>query len=62
MKEDETTPPDLEIIAVIAAAIAAVLDKPHRVLSVKKVALPPPHLNVWAFEGRVELTMSHRFR
>ena len=62
MIKEENTPPDLELVAVIAAAIAAVLDQPHRVVSVKKVTLPPPHVNVWAFEGRVELTMSHRIR
>lgn len=62
MKTEDATPPDLDLVAVIAAAVAAVLDKPHRVVSVKKIALPPPHINVWAFEGRVELTMSHRVR
>ena len=53
---------DLEIVAVIAAAIAAVLERPHRVISVQRVTIPVPHLNVWAFEGRVEHSMSHRFR
>lgn len=62
MKTDEQEPVELEIVAVIAAAIAAVLDKSHRIVSVQRVAVPPPHLNVWAFEGRVELTMSHRIR
>ena len=46
----------------IAAALAAVFDKPHTVIAVKPVAVPAPHLNVWAFEGRIELTMSHRVR
>ena len=62
MKTEEQEPVDLEIVAVIAAAIAAVLDKPHRVLSVQRVVAPAPHLSVWAFEGRVELTTSHRIR
>jgi hypothetical protein len=62
MNKEEKTSVDLQTVAVIAAAIAAVLDKPHRVLSVKRVVVPAPHMNVWAFEGRVELSMSHRLR
>jgi hypothetical protein len=62
MKDEEQPAVDLELVAVIAAAIAAVLDKPHKVISVQPVAMPTPHLNVWAFEGRIELTMSHRLR
>ena len=62
MNKEEKTSVDLQTVAVIAAAIAAVLDKPHRVLSVKRGVVPAPHMNVWAFEGRVELSMSHRLR
>lgn len=62
MNKEETSPVDLEIVAVIAAALAAVFDKPHKVISVQSVAMPAPHLNVWAFEGRIELTTSHRIR
>lgn len=62
MKNEDTSPVDLEIVAVIAAALAAVFDKPHRVLSVQPVSVPVPHMNVWAFEGRIELTTSHRIR
>jgi hypothetical protein len=62
MEKEDTSPVDLEIVAVIAAALAAVFDKPHKVVSVQPVAVPAPHLNVWAFEGRIELTMSHRVR
>jgi hypothetical protein len=62
MSDEKQPPVDLEIVAVIAAAIAAVIDKPHRVISVQRVVVPAPHLNVWAFEGRVELSMSHRIR
>lgn len=62
MNKDEKASVDTAIVAVIAAAIAAVIDKPHRVVSVKRVALPAPHMNVWAFEGRVELSRSHRIR
>ena len=55
----EATPP--EIVAVIAAAIAVVLGRPHRVLSVQQAPAQPP-VNVWAMEGRVEQFMSHRVR
>ncbi len=62
MSNEKHSPVPPEIVAVIAAAIAVVLEKSYRVVSIKKVALPPPHMNVWAFEGRVELSMSHRLR
>jgi hypothetical protein len=55
----ESTPP--EIIAVIAAAIAVVLGRPHRVLSVQQ-GPAQPLVNAWAMEGRVEQFMSHRVR
>jgi hypothetical protein len=62
MNKEETPAVDLEIVAVIAAALATVFDQPHRVVSVQPVIVPAPHLNVWAFEGRIELTTSHRIR
>jgi len=62
MNTEPQSSPDSEIVAVIAAAIAAVLDKPHRLLAVERIVMPDLHLNVWAFEGRVQLSMSHRIR
>jgi S-DNA-T family DNA segregation ATPase FtsK/SpoIIIE len=53
------TPP--EILAVIAAAIAVVIGKAHRVVAVQQT-VPTPQMNVWALEGRVEQFMSHRVR
>jgi hypothetical protein len=53
---------DAEIAAVIAAAVAAVLDDRHRILSVQSVSAPISHLNVWAFEGRLEIFSSHKMR
>jgi hypothetical protein len=53
---------EAETVAVIAAAIAAMLDRPHRVISVVPVEVSVPHLNVWAFEGRSQLFVSHRVR
>jgi len=52
-----------EISAVIAAAISVFLDRPYRLVAVQQVTAPVvPHLNVWAFEGRTQLFMSHKVR
>ena len=51
-----------EIVAVIAAAVAAVLDRPYRLVSVQPVPAPVPHLNVWALEGRTQIFQSHKIR
>lgn len=51
-----------EIAAVIAAAIAVVFDRPHRLVSVQPVQTPVPYLNVWALEGRTQIFQSHKIR
>lgn len=52
-----------QIAAVIAAAVAVVLDRPYRLVSVQQVTVPVvPHLNVWAVEGRTQIFMSHKVR
>jgi hypothetical protein len=51
-----------EIVAVVAAAVAVLLDRPHRVISVVPVEIAVPHLNVWALEGRSQLFVSHKVR
>jgi hypothetical protein len=52
-----------EIAAIIAAAIAVVVERPHRLVAVQPVTLPVvPHLNIWAFEGRTQIFMSHKVR
>jgi hypothetical protein len=56
----EKVPP--EVIAVIAAAIAVVIGRPHRVLSVQQGLASTPEVNVWALEGRMEHFMSHKVR
>jgi hypothetical protein len=56
----EPVPP--EILAVIAAAVAVVLGRPHRVVSVQQAAAQTPEVNVWALEGRMEQFMSHKIR
>jgi hypothetical protein len=54
--------PGPETLAVIAAAIAVVLDRSHRVVSVQPAAADAPAMNVWALEGRVEHFLSHKIR
>ena len=53
---------EAEIVAVVAAAVAVMLDRPHRLISVVPVDISVPHLNVWAFEGRSQLFVSHKVR
>ncbi len=56
----EAAPP--EILAVIAAAIAVILGRPHQVVSVQQAVALAPEGNAWAMEGRVEQFLSHRVR
>jgi hypothetical protein len=51
-----------ELVAVISAAVAAVLDRPYRLVSVQPLAAAVPHLNVWALEGRTQIFQSHKIR
>jgi hypothetical protein len=53
---------EAETVAIISAAVAAILDRPFRMVSVKAVAAPVPHLNVWALEGRTQIFQSHKIR
>ena len=53
---------EAEIVAVIAAAIAATLGRPYKLVSVQPVAVQTPHFNAWAFEGRTQIFSSHRVR
>jgi hypothetical protein len=53
---------DSELVAVISAAVAAVLDRPYRMVSVEPVVAPVPYLNVWALEGRTQIFQSHKIR
>ena len=53
---------DAETAAIISAAIASVLSRPYRLVSVEPVAAPAPHFNVWAFEGRTQIFQSHKVR
>jgi hypothetical protein len=51
-----------ETLAAISAAIAVVLGRPYRLISMAKVPVPVPHLNVWALEGRTQIFQSHKIR
>lgn len=51
-----------ETVAAIAAAIATVIGQPFRLVSVAKVPVPVPHINVWALEGRTQIFQSHQIR
>ena len=54
--------PEAEIMALIAAAVAVVLGRPHRVLDVQKVAPAVTWVNAWAIEGRFQHYSSHKVR
>ncbi len=53
---------DSETTAIIAAAIAALLDGPYRLISVRPVTPPGSPLNVWGLEGRTQIFQSHKVR
>ncbi|MCC7377296.1 MAG: hypothetical protein IT581_21720 [Verrucomicrobiales bacterium] len=55
-------PVEGEILALIAAAVAAVLGRPHRLLGVQKVAPSVTWVNAWAMEGRFQHYSSHKVR
>jgi sodium pump decarboxylase gamma subunit len=48
-----------ELVVVIAAAVAATIDKPHRVVKIR--GLTPAELG-WSLEGRTQHHQSHRLR
>ncbi len=49
---------DDEIVAVLAAAVAATIDKPHRIVHVRGLTAEDA---AWAREGRVQHHSSHTF-
>lgn len=49
-----------EVIAVIAAAVAVTLRKPHRILRIQPAN--NPWLQAWAGEGRRQIFQSHQLR
>ncbi len=53
---------DGEVLALIAAAVAVVVGRPHRLLGVQKVAPTVTWVNAWAMEGRFQHYSSHKVR
>lgn len=51
-----------EVVALISAAVAVVLGRPHRVLDVRKTAPAVTWVNAWAIEGRFQHYSSHKVR
>ena len=53
---------DDAVVAAISAAVAVVLDQPHRVLSIRPAATSSEWLGAWAIEGRFQHFRSHKVR
>lgn len=53
---------DAELVAVIAAAVAAVLDAPHHLVDISPVRPSPAWASAWTMEGRFKHHSSHRVR
>lgn len=51
-----------EILALVAAAVAAVVGRPHRVVGIEKAAVSVAWVNAWAIEGRFQHYSSHKVR
>lgn len=54
-----------ELVAVIAAAVAMAVKKPHQITSIQQAHQPayhPAHLSVWALEGRRHIHHTRRAR
>lgn len=51
-----------EIMAIIAAAVAVSVGRPHRVLDVRQAAPTVMWVNAWAIEGRFQHYSSHKVR
>jgi hypothetical protein len=59
--ETQTTV-ESEIVAVIAAAVAVLFDKPFKLVSVQPAVMTGQQINVWAMEGRSQIFLSHKVR
>jgi hypothetical protein len=51
-----------ELLAVISAAVAMVLDRPYRIVDLHRSAPVVTWINAWAIEGRFAHYSSHRIR
>jgi hypothetical protein len=59
---DRSAATESELLAIIAAAVAVVLQRPHRVVSVKPAGPVVTWVNAWAMEGRFQHYSSHKVR
>lgn len=62
LSASSSSPANGELLAIISAAVATVLDRPYRVLYVKRTAPVVTWVNAWAIEGRFAHYSSHRIR
>jgi hypothetical protein len=53
---------DGETVALVAAAVAMVLGRPHRLLGVQPVTPVVSWVNAWVMEGRFQHYSSHKIR
>ena len=53
---------DPKILAIIAAAVSEVLQKPHTIVSFKKTPSVESLMQQWSMEGRRAIYSSHKFR
>lgn len=62
MASRRPAPLEGELLALIAAAVAVVIGRPHRVLSIEKAVPVVTWVNAWAIEGRFQHYSSHKVR
>jgi hypothetical protein len=53
---------DPKILAIIAATVSEVLQKPHTIVSMKKSPSVESLMQQWSMEGRRAIYSSHKFR
>lgn len=61
MAELRPAPPNDEILAIIAAAVALTVRRPHRVVDVRTTPAVA-WVNAWTIEGRFQHYLSHKVR
>jgi hypothetical protein len=53
---------DPKTLAILAATVSAVLQKPHTIVSLKKTPSVESLMQQWSMEGRRAIYSSHKFR
>jgi hypothetical protein len=62
MGRSASAPPEGEVLAMIAAAVAVVLRRPHRVVAIEPAVPTVSWVNAWSIEGRFQHYSSHKVR